>query len=1060
MSPPPIRAYLKAIAERHRRGDATEHSYRGDLETLLRALLPGVDITNEPRRITDCGAPDYVLARGGVPLGYIEAKDLDKSLGHLPKRDQAQFKRYLQSLDNFIFTNYIEFRLYRDGETTAASTATIAELRGKEIKPLSQNFADFTALIQTFGDYQGQTITTADDLAARMADKARLLAGVIEKALDEDEKNGGMDGRSSELQGQLSAFRELLDAGIKSHRFAGIYAQTIAYGMFVARLHDPTPMTFTRHEAAKLIPGSNPFLKKFFGYIADYDLDARIRWLVDDLADVFRAADVSGLMEDFGRATQRTDPFIHFYETFLGQYDRKLRKSRGVYYTPAPAVNFIVRAVDEILKKEFKLSGGLADTAKTMVTVDGAEKEVHKVQILDPGTGTGTFLADIVQFIHARFRGQRGVWPDYVREDLLPRLNGFEILMAPYAMAHVKLEMVLKETGFELGGQRLRIFLTNSLENREAETKMRDIPFANWLVQEARGADEVKRNAPVMVVIGNPPYAVSSSNKGKWIETLIKDYKEGLNETNVQPLSDDYIKFIRYGQFLVEKNGEGVLAYISNNSFIDGLIHRQMRQRLLETFDRIYILDLHGNTTKKEVSPDGSPDKNVFDIKQGVSINLFVKTGKKEKSALGEVFHFDLFGERTSKYEFLWSRDLDTANFQKLETPPPNFFFVPKDFSAQAEYDAGFPVRSLFGNFNSGIKTHRDQLVIAFTGDEIAKVKKDLQELSVEEIQEKYLFPAGSHLKVASAKKDAMQNDPEAVAILYRPFDIRRTLYTGNSSGVMEAPRHKTMRHMRTGENVGIVVGRAGQATGLPEWDIVHIANAPVEINLFRRGGNCFFPLYLYPDEKQEAIGGETARKPNLNADLVKTVADRIGMRFVPEKIDDANTFSPLDILDYIYAVLHGPTYRNKFREFLKIDFPRVPFPRDREHFRTLAKLGAELRALHLMESPKLNRLITTYPEPGDNIITRRLTKDDYELTDSTAGPGRLGRVWLNDTQYFGGVPQTAWNFPIGGYLPAQKYLKDRKNRALTWDEINHYQKIIVALVETAKVMKQIDAVA
>ena len=1041
MSPPAIRAYLKEAAAIQSGGEFTEHSFRGALQKLLQAHLPGVDITNEPGRIMEGGAPDYVLKRNQIPLGYIEAKNIDKSLDDKAFGDQ--FNRYLQSLDNLIFTNYLEFRFHRDGETKPVATVAIAELRNGKIKPQPQNFTHFENLIENFGAYQGQTITAADDLAARMADKARLLAGVIESALDEDENNGGMNGASSELQGQLSAFRELLDPGIKSHRFAGIYAQTIAYGMFVARLHDPTPMTFTRHEAAKLIPGSNPFLKKFFGYIADYDLDARIRWLVDDLADIFRAADVGALMKGFGKATQRTDPFIHFYETFLGQYDRKLRKSRGVYYTPAPAVNFIVRAVDEILKKEFKLSGGLADTAKTMVTVDGAEKEVHKVQILDPGTGTGTFLADIVQFIHARFRGQRGVWPDYVREDLLPRLNGFEILMAPYAMAHVKLEMMLKETGFELGGQRLRIFLTNSLENREAETKMRDIPFANWLVQEARGADEVKRDTPVMVVMGNPPYAVSSSNRGKWIESLMKDYKEGLNETNIQPLSDDYIKFIRYGQFLVEKAGEGVLAYISNNGFINGLIQRCMRECLLKMFDKIYILDLHGNANIQENQPDGSPDKNVFDIKQGVSINLFVKTGKKKKGALGEVFHFDLFGERERKYEFLWNHGIETVDFQKLEVASPNFFFVPKDFSAAAEYKNGFSVSELFKNRNSGVKTERDRVAISFSTKELCQIKKDMVELGAEEVREKYHLPADSRdWKVALAKKDVQENKHVLTSISYRPFDIRKTLYTGKTKGFMSYPRHKTMRHMLAGENYALITSR--QFGGRKHF-ICFLANTLVEISSQPYAPYCVHPLYLYPDEKQKTIGGEVARKPNLNADIVQQIAEKLGLRFTPEKTNDANTFAPLDILDYIYATLHSPTYRKKFREFLKIDFPRVPYLRDKKQFRQLAKLGAELRALHLMESEKLNTLITTYPEPGDKTVTTVKFES--------------GKARINATQYFGDVPPAAWAFYIGGYQPAQKYLKDRKNRALTPDEIHHYQRMIVALSETAKLMAQIDKI-
>ena len=1037
MSPPPIPAYLKAIADRHRRGDATEHTYRGDLEILLRALLPAVDITNEPRRITDCGAPDYVLKRNAIPLGYIEAKDVDKSLDD--KTFRAQFHRYVASLDNFIFTNYLEFRFHRNSETKPVAVIAIAELRGDKIIPLPQHFDKFADLITTFGDYQGQTITAADDLAARMADKARLLAGVIESALDEDEKNGDTDGASGELQGQLKAFRELLDAGIKSHRFAGIYAQTIAYGMFVARLHDPTPMTFTRHEAAKLIPSSNPFLGKFFGYIADYDLDARIRWLVDDLADIFRAADVGALMKDFGRSTQRTDPFIHFYETFLGKYDSRLRKGRGVYYTPAPAVNFIVRAVDEILKTEFKLPGGLADTAKTTVTVDGKKKTMHKVQILDPGTGTGTFLAEVVKFIYANFAHLKGAWHGYVTDDLLPRLNGFEILMAPYAMAHVKLEMMLKETGFELGGQRLRIFLTNSLENREAETQMRDIPFANWLVQEARGADEVKRDTPVMVVMGNPPYAVSSSNRGKWIQDLIADYKEGLNEKKLN-LDDDYIKFIRYGEYLVDKAGEGVLAYISNNSFVDGITHRRMRERLLETFDRIYVLNLHGDSRKKERAPDGSPDQNVFDIMQGVSINLFVKSNKKKAGALGEVFYRDLFGARQSKYEFLWSRELNAVDFQKLETTSPYFFFAPKDFSVLTEYDNGFAVDELFGNYNSGVSTDRDSL---FIGDNKTALSKNIMELLSGNMDgdfvSEYRIRDSSGYKLTRVIQGKKYNPDHTVGITYRPFDSQWIYYDKN---IISRPAYKTMRHMLAGGNLGFMTSRSYSTDTIFDRVFVtrHIADKHAASDQ-----TYFFPLYLYPDEKQSRLDGEPSRKPNINADIIQQIAGNIDLRFTSEKTAARNTFAPVDILDYIYAVLHSPAYRKKFREFLKIDFPRVPFPRDRKHFRALAKLGAELRALHLMESAKLNVPAIPYQQPGDNIVTT--VRFD------------AGKVYINKTQHFAEVPQTAWDFPIGGYQPAQKYLKDRRDRALTWDEIAHYQKILVALVETARVMKQIDQI-
>jgi len=664
-----------------------------------------------------------------------------------------------------------------------------------------------------------------------------------------------------------------------------------------------------------------------------------------------------------------------------------------------------------------------------------------QVQILDPGTGTGTFLADIVKFIHESFRGQQGVWSDYVRDDLLPRLNGFEILMAPYAMAHVKLEMILRETGFELGGERLRIFLTNSLENREAETKMKNIPFANWLVSEARGADAVKRDAPVFVVIGNPPYAVSSSNRGRWIQKLIEDYKDGLQETNIQPLSDDYIKFIRYGQFLVEKTGEGVLAYISNNSFVDGLIHRQMRRCLLDAFDQIYILNLHGDSRKKERAPDGSKDQNVFDIMQGVSINFFVKTGKKKNGTHAEVFHFDLFGERAGKYDFLCNRVLNAVDFQKLETPSPNFFFVPKDLSAQAEFEAGFGVQEIFAVSNSGIQSKRDSLFINM--DKVA-LSENIRTLLSDDMDDvfasKYHVVDSSSYKITKSIKGKKFNYGNIVEMTYRPFDVQWVYY---DKDVLGRASYKAMRHMLAGDNLGFMTSRSYSTNTV--FDSVFITRHTADIHA-AGGQTYFFPLYLCPIETQKTIGGETARKPNLNADIVQQLADQIGLRFVPEQTDAADTFAPVDLLDYIYAALHSPAYRNKFREFLKIDFPRVPYPRDREHFLALVNLGAELRALHLLESAKLNTLITTYPESGSNTVTA-VKFDD-------------GKVRINKTQYFGEVPQTAWDFYIGGYQPAQKYLKDRKGRALTPDEIRRYQQIIVALVETAKLMAQIDAVA
>ena len=501
-----------------------------------------------------------------------------------------------------------------------------------------------------------------------MAAKTRMLAGVIKNALDRDNDDPGpsdeVNEMDDELSSQLNAFKERLIHDLDPATFADMYAQTIAYGLFSARLHDTTPDTFTRHEAAELIPAANPFLRRFFQYIAGYDLDSRISWIVDDLADLFRAADVGELMKDYGKTSERNDPFLHFYETFLGEYDPKLRKSRGVYYTPESVVNFIVRAVDEILQTRFGLPDGLADPGRTVIETDapapaGAsgqeerskrKQEVHKVQILDPATGTGTFLSNIVQHIYqTRFANQKGIWPEYVRSDLAPRLNGFEILMASYAMAHTKLEMVLRDTGCETGNKRLRIFLTNSLEEQQHDG---GAMFAQWLSAEARAADTIKRDTPVMVVIGNPPYSGESANKGAWITNLLQPYKQEpgggkLQEKNIKWLNDDYVKFIRYGQHHIDRTGEGVLAYINNHSYLDNPTFRGMRWSLLQSFDVIYIIDLHGNSKKKEVAPDGSPDQNVFDIQQGVSVNLFVKTGNKKAGEPAQVFHYDLYGNRT-----------------------------------------------------------------------------------------------------------------------------------------------------------------------------------------------------------------------------------------------------------------------------------------------------------------------------------------------------------------------------------------------------------------------------
>ncbi len=742
-----IYTYLDTVKSRYAMGIATEHTYRADLQTLLYALCDDVIVTNEPKRQA-CGAPDYIITnRKNIPIGYIEAKDVGKDLDD--KSLKEQFDRYRASLDNLIITDYLAFRFFRDGELVAS--VAIAKVEQGQIVPLPDNFDTFTDLMRNFCLYAGQTIRSAAKLSKMMAAKARLLGNVIENALDSDDRAKVI----STLKEQMLAFRRILIHDITNKAFADIYAQTIAYGMFAARLHDKTLEDFSRQEAAELIPKSNPFLRSLFGYIAGPDIDDRIEWIVSDLADIFRATDVAALLKDFGKATAQHDPMIHFYETFLGEYDKKLKKARGVWYTPEPVVHFIVRAVDEILKRDFGLVQGLVDTAKTTIQLKSSqggdrrykdgykriEKEVHKVQILDPACGTGTFLAEVLKHIYQKFSNQQGIWSGYVEDHLIPRLNGFEILMASYAMAHLKLELLLDETGFRpTRRQRLKIFLTNSLEAYHPDT---DTLFATWLATEANEANKVKRDTPVMVVLGNPPYSGHSANKGEWIAELLEDYKQEpdggkLQEKNPKWLNDDYVKFIRYAQHYIERNGEGIVAFINPHGYLDNPTFRGMRYNLLQTFDEIYVLDLHGNANKKETSPDGSKDENVFDIKQGVSINIFVKTGKKANNALGRVHHFELYGKREEKYRWLDDSDFGTVSYTQLSPQAPQYYFIPRDVELQSAYEKGFSLDDLFPVNSVGIVTARDHFTIQETPEEVWKVVTDFITLDPEEARKKY----------------------------------------------------------------------------------------------------------------------------------------------------------------------------------------------------------------------------------------------------------------------------------------------------------------------------------
>lgn len=996
-----VENYLDGVIQKYKTRQTTEHSFRGELQKFFEDTVKGIQAINEPRR-QKCGAPDYIVQKKSIPIGYIEAKDIDKNLDMFENSEQLE--RYRASLDNLILTNYIEFRFFINGEKV--DTVKIAEIQNGKIKPDKNTFPVLLNHIRNFCDYHGQTVKSPKQLANLMAQKAVMIRDVIIKSLEYDSETS--------LKSQLDAFKQVLLHDLTNHTFADMYAQTIAYGLFVARLNDTTLEDFSRQEARELVSKNNPFLRQLFDYISGANLDDNLVWIVDDLVEIFRAVDLHKLLYNYGKDTQMTDPFLHFYETFLASYDKVTKEKRGVFYTPQPVVRFIVSSVDSLLKSEFNLAHGLADDSTIKHTrilyhkqkkvknkvIDApvtTEEDVYKVQILDPATGTGTFLAEAIRKIYSYFVNQKGLWSQYVDKALIPRLNGFEIMMTPYVMCHLKLDLLLKETGYETTKttNRFNVYLTNALEKDET-TKY---PLLDWLSEEARQAGMIKSDKPIMVVMGNPPYSISSCNKSDYIDEMMSVYKKDLNEKNIQPLSDDYIKFIRMGENYIEKNNEGILAYISNNSFLDGVIHRQMRKHLMQTFDKIYILNLHGNSKKKEAAPDGSKDENVFDIQQGVSINIFIKSSAKAKKQSAKVYYAEIFGLRNQKYEFLNNHELKTTNYKELQPLEPYYFFVPKDFEAQADYEKGFKIDELFLISTSGVKTHHDNELVS------------MQPFNTDNNKKYY----------------------------YKPFDNRYINYDLNK---VVRHRYNVMKNFTPGTNLGLVLMRNLVNTSI--YNTVLISNTLVDINFY--GFQSYvFQLYLYDDNTQQKSFFENSRKPNLNMDIVHNFEQRSGLIFMPEKDESKGTFAPIDIFDYIYGILYSDKYRNKYKEFLKIDFPRVPYPKNAEYFFNIAKYGKQLRQLHLMETPELDNLITTYPESGTNEVVKPEYKEN--------------KVYINKIQYFGDVPELAWNFCIGGYQPAQKWLKDRKGKILSYDEILYYQKIVLALVKTDELMRRIDEI-
>jgi predicted helicase len=1051
----PISRYLHEIQRNLSSGIAREQTYRRALEDLLESLDPTIEAFNDPKHI-EVGAPDFTIRRKGkatdFPVGHVETKDIDDDLDKTEKSEQL--KRYL-GLPSLLLTDYLEFRWYADGKLRLpARLASVGPRRKLHVEP--DGPARVRELLEEFLRHSMAEIVTPHDLAVRMAGIAHLIREIMLASF-------GREAEAGRLHKQLEAFRETLIPDLKPDQFADMYAQTIAYGLFAARCQPrASAKNFSLAEAANLIPKTNPFLRKLFQEIA-FEMEGAILETVQDLVRLLSFAEIGMIMADFGRRTAKEDPVVHFYEDFLKEYDPKVREMRGVYYTPEPVVSYIVRSVDHLLKTEFNKPMGLAD---------------KDVLILDPACGTGTFLYAAINHIHDALvkAGQKGQWSRYVSENLLKRIFGFELLMAPYAVAHLKLGLLLQELGYSFeSNERLGVYLTNTLE--EAIRKSQQVfAFADAITEEGKAAQRVKHDEKIMVVLGNPPYSGHSANRSwemridpkttrqkkflTFIGKLMQDYYfvdgKPLGEKNPKWLQDDYVKFIRFGQWRIQRTGYGILAFITNHGYLDNPTFRGMRQQLMDAFSEISLLDLHGNAKKKETALDGSKDENVFDIQQGVAVGIFQKgiknTGGKR------VRQSDLFGPREQKYKFLNEADVSTTPWATLTTSTPKYLYVPQSDKLRAEYEKGWKITDILPTNSAGIVTARDHLAVQFTETEMFETAQGFASLGEEEAREIYALGKDARdWRVAWAQADVNESGPSknrVRQILYRPFDFRFTYYTGHSRGFICMPRADVMSPMLDGNNIGLAWTRPMS----PNFEFsVLVSKLPIDqcaIGNKSAGAGISYLGVLYSDPSAPTLlDPEPTRGSCIAPQFIEYLGKALSLQFtIQPRGDLKKSFGSEDILHYIYAVLSAPTYRKRYEEFLKSDIPFVPLTTEKTLFASLARLGSELVATHLLESQKIAAPITRYEQPGEDAVEKVL----YAEPNPKVGTP-TGRVFINSKQFFDGVPAELWQFHIGGYHVCEKWLKDRKGRRLSSDEIDHYQKVIVALAETIRIMREID---
>lgn len=1021
-----LSTYLKTIAEKTMRLDSTESSYYGAVETLFsnfpleKGRKTKVTVLPKP---TEAGNPDFRVWDGeNFIVGYIEAKlpgDLDN-----PKH-QEQFDRYVSTFPNVILTDFYEFRLFRDG--VQIDSALIARHLVAKLKqtPNLENIADFERLANAFFEFKLPKTFTAQQLATQLAKRTRFLRDIVHDQLQEE-----LDPKRGKLYYYFQAFRIFLIPSLNPETFADLYAQTIAYGLFAARTRIPASEAFSRRSAFDYIPHTVGILQELFRYISLEDPSDQMKIIIDDIASVLNASDINSILDQYYKQGKGEDPIIHFYETFLNEYDPATREARGVYYTPEPVVKYIVRSVHELLKSEFGLSDGLATKGVTL---------------LDPAAGTLTFPAEAIKLAVQEYVNKYGEGgkEGFIRDQILPNFYAFELMMAPYAIGHMKVAYLLEALGFKMRGEdAFKLYLTNTLEMEDIQQA--EVPGIEALSAESHNAGRVKQE-PILVIIGNPPYSGHSANPSEKYKKPLRENVDGaqsyfivdgkpLGERNPKWLQDDYVKFLRFAQCKIQRAGKGIVAMITNHGWLDNPTFRGMRQSLMKTFNRIYIIDLHGNSIKKEVSPDGSRDENVFDIRVGTAISIFIKNEKSDN--ILDVFSFDLYGERDKKYGYLDQSSVHSTDWLELHPTQDLYILKPLNQTLEGEYEKFPKITQIFPVNGIGVATHRDKFVIHENKrDLLVRISQFADPTLPDDFFREAYGLSDTRDWSLSENRKALSKVVDLHDLMtkyaYRPFDDRFIIY---SQFLVEFPRKELLQHMAA-ENLAILVGRQGQAVGEEyAWNLSLITDKISDVNMFYRGGATVCPLYVYKDETDLTLfpSQSELKTPNIDEKINIKIREVFGREVSPE-----------EIIFYVYAILYSPLYRNMYSEFLKTDFPRIPFTYDPEVFEEMARLGERLKDLHLLRSEELEDSTVRFQGTGDDIIRFRRYDPDQK------------RLYINKDKYFENLDPEVWHYQIGGYQVLDKYIKDRKDQPLT--DPRHIIRIATALARTLEIQSKID---